>query len=114
MSVDTVEIAAKEQDRLQPYAELGLSTDEYEKIVAILERRPTQTELAMYSVMWSEHCSYKSSRVHLRQFADKAPKSDRMLVGMGENASIGDSSATGLYCTRAFGTGHYRARRALA
>jgi phosphoribosylformylglycinamidine synthase len=44
----------------------------------------------MYSIMWSEHCSYKSSKVHLRQFGEKAPKSDRMLVGMGENAGVVD------------------------
>ena len=44
----------------------------------------------MYSVMWSEHCSYKSSKVHLRQFGDKAPKTDALLVGMGENAGVVD------------------------
>ena len=44
----------------------------------------------MYSVMWSEHCSYKSSKVHLRQFADDAPPSDAMLVGIGENAGVVD------------------------
>ncbi|WTW96399.1 phosphoribosylformylglycinamidine synthase subunit PurL [Streptomycetaceae bacterium NBC_01309] len=74
----------------QPYAELGLKTDEYERIVTILDRRPTSSELAMYSVMWSEHCSYKSSKVHLRQFGDKAPPSDAMLVGIGENAGVVD------------------------
>lgn len=74
----------------QPYAELGLKTDEYERIVTILDRRPTSSELAMYSVMWSEHCSYKSSKVHLRQFGDKAPASDAMLVGIGENAGVVD------------------------
>jgi phosphoribosylformylglycinamidine synthase II len=87
---DTVEIAAKDRDLEQPYRELGLLPTEYERIGVILGRRPTQTELAMYSVMWSEHCSYKSSKVHLRQFADKAPKSDRLLVGMGENAGVVD------------------------
>ena len=44
----------------------------------------------MYSVMWSEHCSYKSSKVHLRQFGDKAPKTDALLVGIGENAGVVD------------------------
>ena len=44
----------------------------------------------MYSVMWSEHCSYKSSKIHLRQFAEKAPPSDALLVGMGENAGVVD------------------------
>ena len=44
----------------------------------------------MYSVMWSEHCSYKSSKVHLRQFGEKAPASDALLVGIGENAGVVD------------------------
>jgi phosphoribosylformylglycinamidine synthase len=88
--VDTVSAAAATPDTEQPFAELGLKDDEYAKIRAILGRRPTDTELAMYSVMWSEHCSYKSSKVHLRQFADDAPKSDAMLVGMGENAGVVD------------------------
>ncbi|GAA4952158.1 phosphoribosylformylglycinamidine synthase subunit PurL [Yinghuangia aomiensis] len=74
----------------QPYAELGLKDDEYQRIVTILDRRPTSSELAMYSVMWSEHCSYKSSKVHLRQFGEKAPASDAMLVGIGENAGVVD------------------------
>ena len=59
---DTVDVAASTPEREQPYAALGLKTDEYERIRAILDRRPTSAELAMYSVMWSEHCSYKSSR----------------------------------------------------
>jgi phosphoribosylformylglycinamidine synthase II len=88
--VDTVERAAEAADVEQPYAELGLKDDEYERIRTVLGRRPTQTELAMYSIMWSEHCSYKSSKVHLRQFGEKAPKSDRLLVGMGENAGVVD------------------------
>ncbi len=86
-SVDTVEAAALTPEQVQPYAELGLKDDEYASIVEVLGRRPTQTELAMYSIMWSEHCSYKSSKVHLRQFAD-LPCGDRMLVGMGENAGV--------------------------
>ncbi|HZB33452.1 MAG TPA: phosphoribosylformylglycinamidine synthase subunit PurL [Streptosporangiaceae bacterium] len=76
--------------RLQPYAELGLADDEYDRIREILGRRPTSAELAIYSVMWSEHCSYKSSKVHLRQFAAKAPRTDALLVGMGENAGVVD------------------------
>ena len=87
---DTVELAAKDPDLEQPYAELGLKDDEYAAIREVLGRRPTQTELAMYSIMWSEHCSYKSSKVHLRQFGSKAPASDRLLVGMGENAGVVD------------------------
>jgi phosphoribosylformylglycinamidine synthase len=88
--VDTVDRAALTAELAQPYAELGLKDDEYARIREVLDRRPTQTELAMYSIMWSEHCSYKSSKVHLRQFGEKAPKSDRMLVGMGENAGVVD------------------------
>ncbi len=89
MHVDTVDHAGQTPDQQQPYAELGLKDDEYAAVAAILGRRPTQTELAMYSIMWSEHCSYKSSKVHLRQFAD-LPRGDRMLVGMGENAGVVD------------------------
>ena len=57
---DTVENASATPDQVQPYAELGLKDDEYASIREILGRRPTNAELAMYSVMWSEHCSYKS------------------------------------------------------
>jgi phosphoribosylformylglycinamidine synthase II len=74
----------------QPFAELGLTRAEYEKIVGTLGRRPTAAELALYSVMWSEHCSYKSSKVHLRQFADKAPASTALLAGIGHNAGVVD------------------------
>jgi phosphoribosylformylglycinamidine synthase II len=88
-SVDTVERAGATADAEQPFLELGLKDDEYTAIREVLGRRPTQTELAMYSIMWSEHCSYKSSKVHLRQFGD-LPKGDRMLVGMGENAGVVD------------------------
>jgi phosphoribosylformylglycinamidine synthase len=89
-AVDTVADAVRTPDIVQPYAELGLKDDEYARILEILGRRPTDTELAMYSVMWSEHCSYKSSKVHLRQFADNAPASSTMLVGIGENAGVVD------------------------
>ncbi|MDT0548538.1 MULTISPECIES: phosphoribosylformylglycinamidine synthase subunit PurL [Streptomyces] len=90
MTLDTVKHAEQTPDVQQPWAELGLKQDEYERIRAILDRRPTGAELAMYSVMWSEHCSYKSSKVHLRQFGDKAPASDALLVGIGENAGVVD------------------------
>jgi phosphoribosylformylglycinamidine (FGAM) synthase-like enzyme len=90
MSTDSVERAAKTPDERQPYAELGMKDDEYQRVKDILGRRPTSSELAIYSVMWSEHCSYKSSKVHLRQFATKAPASDALLVGMGENAGVVD------------------------
>ncbi|HEY2508966.1 MAG TPA: phosphoribosylformylglycinamidine synthase subunit PurL [Streptosporangiaceae bacterium] len=90
VAVDTVAAAAASQDRQQPFAALGLTTDEYARIAAILGRRPTDAELAIYSVMWSEHCSYKSSRKHLRQFADKAPATDVLLAGIGQNAGVVD------------------------
>ena len=90
MSVDKVSDAIASPKVAQPFAELGLKKDEYESIREILGRRPTSSELAMYSVMWSEHCSYKSSKVHLRQFGTKVPKNDSMLVGIGENAGVVD------------------------
>ncbi|PGH49247.1 phosphoribosylformylglycinamidine synthase subunit PurL [Streptomyces sp. Ru87] len=90
MTLDTTKHAAGTPDADQPWAELGLKQDEYERIRDILGRRPTGAELAMYSVMWSEHCSYKSSKVHLKQFGEKAPASDAMLVGIGENAGVVD------------------------
>ena len=90
MALDTVAIATANPETTQPFAELGLKGDEYARIKEILGRRPTSSELAMYSVMWSEHCSYKSSKVHLKQFGDKAVKSDALLVGIGENAGVVD------------------------
>jgi len=66
---------------------LGLTDDEAEEIARILGRNPTHLELAMYSVMWSEHCSYKSSRVHLRRLPSEAP---HVLVGPGEGAGVVD------------------------
>jgi phosphoribosylformylglycinamidine synthase len=90
MALDTVSIAQANPDAVQPFAELGLKPDEYARIKEILGRRPTSSELAMYSVMWSEHCSYKSSKVHLKQFGDKAVKTDALLVGIGENAGVVD------------------------
>jgi phosphoribosylformylglycinamidine synthase subunit PurL len=90
LKIDNVKDAEATPDVKQPYRELGLKDDEYARIREILGRRPTSSELAMYSVMWSEHCSYKSSKVHLKQFGDKAPKTDAMLVGIGENAGVVD------------------------
>ena len=89
-TVDTVERATADSQATQPWAELGLKADEYQRIREILNRRPTSAELAMYSVMWSEHCSYKSSKVHLRQFGVKQPQTDALLVGIGENAGVVD------------------------
>jgi phosphoribosylformylglycinamidine synthase II len=88
--MDTVATSESTPDQPQPFAELGLKLDEYQEIRRILSRRPTSAELAMYSVMWSEHCSYKSSKVHLRQFGEKAPETNALLVGIGENAGVVD------------------------
>src|SRR5215467_9702771 len=87
---DSVQAANATAAKPQPYAALGLTGAEYGRIGSILGRRPTDAELAIYSVMWSEHCSYKSSRKHLRQFADKAPVTDVLLAGIGENAGVVD------------------------
>jgi phosphoribosylformylglycinamidine synthase subunit PurL len=87
---DTVAAAAATPDRQQPHAALGLTDAEYATITAQLGRRPTDAEVAIYSVMWSEHCSYKSSRLYLRQFADKAPPTTALLAGIGQNAGVVD------------------------
>jgi phosphoribosylformylglycinamidine synthase len=65
----------------------GLTADEYQRIEQILGRAPNYTELGIFSVMWSEHCSYKSSRVHLRNFPTSGP---RVVQGPGENAGVID------------------------
>lgn len=90
--LDTVAVAAQDPGREQPWADLGLKADEYEQIREILGRRPTSSELAMYSVMWSEHCSYKSSKVHLKQFGELSQETPagKMLAGIGENAGVID------------------------
>ena len=68
-------------------AEHGLTAEEYQRITQRIGRVPTLTELGILSVMWSEHCSYKSSRLHLKKLPTKGP---RILVGPGENAGIVD------------------------
>ena len=92
MIIDTTKQAKSDPDKEQPWLELGLKEDEYLSIREILGRRPTSAELAMYSVMWSEHCSYKSSKIFLRQFGEKVtPEMKKhLLVGMGENAGVVD------------------------
>ncbi|WP_293781389.1 phosphoribosylformylglycinamidine synthase subunit PurL [uncultured Aeromicrobium sp.] len=92
MTLDTVEHASTTPDRPQPWAELGLKPEEYQRIREILGRRPTGAELAMYSVMWSEHCSYKSSKVHLRKFGELPQETPlgKTLAGIGENAGVID------------------------
>src|SRR2546428_7608974 len=68
-------------------ADHNLSTDEYSRIVKILGREPNLVELGIFSAMWSEHCSYKSSRVHLKKFPTSGP---RVLQGPGENGGVVD------------------------
>ncbi|HWE77618.1 MAG TPA: phosphoribosylformylglycinamidine synthase subunit PurL [Pseudolabrys sp.] len=75
-------------------AEHGLKADEYERIVKLIGRTPTMTELGIFSAMWNEHCSYKSSRVHLRSLPTKAPW---VIQGPGENAGVIDIG-DGLAC----------------
>ena len=89
---DTVSDATRSPDQPQPWAELGLKDGEYARIKEILGRRPTSSELAMYSVMWSEHCSYKSSKVHLRRFGYLPAETPigKLLAGIGENAGVVD------------------------
>jgi phosphoribosylformylglycinamidine synthase len=70
------------------HRELGLTDEELTSIIAILGREPNMLELAMFSVMWSEHCSYKSSRVHLSRLPTSGP---HVLVGPGENAGVIDA-----------------------
>ncbi len=67
--------------------EFGLSADEYQKVLSIMRRTPSMTELGIFSVMWSEHCSYKSSRVWLKNLPTKAPW---VIHGPGENAGVVD------------------------
>ena len=69
------------------HRQLGLTDDEHERILKVLGREPSRAELAMYSLMWSEHCSYKSSKVHLRRLPTKGA---RVLQGPGENAGVVD------------------------
>ncbi|MGY4596601.1 phosphoribosylformylglycinamidine (FGAM) synthase-like enzyme [Bradyrhizobium sp. GM22.5] len=71
----------------------GLKPDEYERILKLIGREPTFTELGIFSAMWNEHCSYKSSRLHLKGLPTKAPW---VIQGPGENAGvidIGDGQA---------------------
>src|SRR5215510_8244601 len=79
----------RKQEGLTPeiIAEHGLSPDEYQRLVAVLGREPSLTELGIFSVMWSEHCSYKSSRVWLKKLPTKGPQ---VIQGPGENAGVVD------------------------
>lgn len=80
-----------EQERL--YRDMGLSDEEYQKVVSILGRKPNFTEIGIFSVMWSEHCSYKHSKPFLKQFPTTG---EHVLMGPGEGAGvvdIGDNQA---------------------
>ncbi len=65
----------------------GIKPDEYERILQIIGREPTFTELGIFSAMWNEHCSYKSSKIHLRKLPTKGPQ---VICGPGENAGVVD------------------------
>jgi phosphoribosylformylglycinamidine synthase len=90
--LDTIEDAISTPERDQPYAALGMKEEEYSRLKSVLGRRPTDSELAVYSVMWSEHCSYKSSKIHLKKFGTKVTEKmeEHLMVGMGENAGVVD------------------------
>ena len=75
------------QITLEVIRDHGINDEEYQKILKLLGREPSLTELGIFSVMWSEHCSYKSSRVHLKRLPIR---SRRVLQGPGENAGIID------------------------
>src|SRR3970040_1649844 len=81
------------QIRPKIVADHGLSNEEYGRLLKALGREPNLVELGIFSVMWSEHCSYKSSRVHLKKLPTEAPW---VICGPGENAGgidIGDGQA---------------------
>src|SRR5256714_4127280 len=68
-------------------AQHGLKPDEYQRVLDLIGREPSFTELGIFSAMWNEHCSYKSSKVHLRNLPTKAPW---VIQGPGENAGVID------------------------
>ncbi len=79
--------ASDSQSLAETAVEFGLKPEEYDVIVKRLNREPNYVELGVFSVMWSEHCSYKSSRAHLSKFPTKGP---RVIQGPGENAGVVD------------------------
>ena len=80
---------SKHHDEITPeiVAEHGLSPEEYARVLAAMGREPNMTELGIFSVMWSEHCSYKSSRIHLKKLPTTGPQ---VICGPGENAGVVD------------------------
>jgi phosphoribosylformylglycinamidine synthase II len=87
LQVDSVQVPDPTTVTPELLAQHSITPGEYDRILAALGRVPSLTELGIYSVMWSEHCSYKSSRVHLKRLPTK---SDRVVQGPGENAGIID------------------------
>ncbi|MBU8568413.1 phosphoribosylformylglycinamidine synthase subunit PurL [Virgibacillus pantothenticus] len=85
--LQTHEISPEEIENDALYRDMGLSDEEYQMVKTILQRRPNYTETGIFSVMWSEHCSYKSSKPLLKKFPTKAP---HVLQGPGEGAGIID------------------------
>ena len=85
--MEILQAAMKQTTTKDLLAQHNLTDDEYKKIVTILGREPNLTELGMFSVMWSEHCSYKSSRIHLKKLPTTGP---RVVQGPGENAGAVD------------------------
>ena len=84
----------------------GVTPEEYQRIQQSLGRTPTLTELGIFSVMWSEHCSYKSSRLHLKRLPTR---SKRVVQGPGENAGVIDIGKAPKSASRAFILGSARA-----
>ena len=77
----------KQIEEAKIYAQMGMTHEEYEMVKKILNRLPNYTELGLFSVMWSEHCSYKTSKPVLRKFPTKGPQ---VLQGPGEGAGVVD------------------------
>ncbi|KXS56107.1 MAG: phosphoribosylformylglycinamidine synthase [Candidatus Adiutrix intracellularis] len=76
-----------DRDRIDPWREHGLTTAEYELIIQLMGRKPNYGEMALFGIMWSEHCSYKNSRAQLRKFPTTGPQ---VIQGPGENAGVVD------------------------
>ncbi len=89
ISVDTVKPGGTDPDERMPFAELGMKQDEYDRVVAILGRRPTGSELAIYSVMWASTAPTSPPRCTCGSSAPRRPV-EALLVGMGENAGVVD------------------------
>src|SRR5699024_9167092 len=81
-------VSPEQIEREQLYKEMGLSDKEYDMIKKLLNRHPNYTETGIFSVMWSEHCSYKTSKPLLKKFPTKAPQ---VIQGPGEGAGVVDS-----------------------